>query len=229
MNSDLRRDWTFFVSRCWVGFNCSSVLALLALLELAWVSRARQIHQIDPELLEVFCQQWPLETSLPARTAATAGTEGAKNAMPSIRGNRQRVISTTTWATEFPRHFVRHIRSPAPQTLLARSSFCIKVCLPITLLQVLAVRVGSSFLSHLEVDIPWTNVDLSNNPPIPVFDLGFKRDGLVLNQPLQVLGRRPSSTFPLSNFRNFNTRKTSRDLLSVTSRYPNCVAVINWN
>ena len=75
-----------------------------------------------------------------------------------------------------------------PQCVGGRSIFRSKVRIPITLLQVLAVGVGSTELNHLKVDVPVSDVDLRHRPPVSVLHLRFQGNGLAKNQSLQGLG-----------------------------------------
>ena len=83
-------------------------------------------------------------------------------------------MSTTTRTAIFPGHLSRLVRTPAPQSFLGSSVLSTQVSIPITLLQVLAVGVSSTYLDHLKVDIPGFDIDLSHGSSIPILDLGFK-------------------------------------------------------
>ena len=116
------------------------------------------------------------------------------------------------------------VRTPDPQSFLGSSVFRPQVSVPITLLQVLAVDVGSSDLNHLKVDVPVPDIDPRHGPSIAVFDLGFQGYGLPLDQSLQGLGG-PLAAVPLTCFRGIDAGKADRDLVPLTTGYTDGVTI----
>ena len=83
-------------------------------------------------------------------------------------------MSATARTTVFPGHLGWLVGTPDPKPFLASSVFSVEVAIPITLLQVLAIGVGSTDLDHLKVDVVVADIDLSDGPSIPVLDLRFQ-------------------------------------------------------
>ena len=124
----------------------------------------------------------------------------------------------------FPGNLGWFVRTPDPQLFLVSNGFRLKVCITVTVLEVLAVGIGSTLSDHLKVDVPVTDVDLSHSPPVSVLHLGFQGYRLPLDQSFQGLGG-PLAACPLGGFWSVDTGKADGDLLTLLAGYTDRVAI----
>ena len=124
----------------------------------------------------------------------------------------------------FPGNLGWFVRTPDPQLFLVSNGFRLKVCITVTVLEVLAVGIGSTLSDHLKVDVPVTDVDLSHSPPVSVLHLGFQGYRLPLDQSFQGLGG-PLAACPLGRFWGIDTSQADRDLLPFRTGHSHRVAV----
>ena len=77
----------------------------------------------------------------------------------------------SSFSAVVPRLQIHLVWPPHPELPVHSYGFSREISIPVTLLEVLAIREGSTALDHFKVDVGRALVDLSHGAPIAVLDL----------------------------------------------------------